>query len=737
MAKQRLIIDNFPIQGGLTNAGSQAVIPEKAFWEMEGAATGLDGRVYKRAGLKQWGQRITAPDTDGVAIHEVFQDLSHWNVDADNNGTSISVEDNQITLIADTYVSGSHFATIMRRVPQPMDGTMEGGDSGIYTVRMLIKPNGPLPEQDTLTGGLNGPAFGARCDTATELKLLFLDEGIHYYNGVSFTPIDDTNIDDNRWHVIELQVSGTSLSVFLDDEETARATVTFTTFTADSMDLSAHSIGFSAGETDGGDTNVSVDFVQYASGAASINGIPITAIYDWSSHNPDLKHLVVVAGGTIYDDLNHTGVFRTLDSTPKGPLTVFSPWLGELLIANPQRKLKRWNGNDLPEEEPLVLPNNVYLVSSHLSRVCVVSEDSPLRVHISAANDISDWTTEDSVSASGESFFINIPDERGKRVVAMQGDFFGQLLIWTEESVFSLKGSSIDTFVLQRISQATGSLGPRAYDLAAKDALFLSSRGVHSVATVVEYGDLAASDLSAFIRNLWQSDNQFGLHKMVSDFRSSLVHAPELARTYLAVRMQGDTRPANIFEYNHDSQRWSGPWPVECEAIDFVLLGVPGVPTLLVGGTDGRVSRVASDRRSDFLDTSYSFRVRSARIDGRSLDESIRRRDKVWHELRLFVLPRGAEGFELSYKADGHKRGQPEEVTVDQNVYNEGLVDTTFFLDSSHIVDAEKVGVVTQILDIRGKWFEFTVESSTTDSDLVILGFQVDFSVAQDSKENA
>ena len=47
------------------------------------------------------------------------------------------------------------------------------------------------------------------------------------------------------------------------------------------------------------------------------------------------------------------------------------------------------------------------------------------------------------------------------------------------------------------------------------------------------------------------------------------------------------------------------------------------------------------------------------------------------------------------------------------------------------------MAVGTQILDVRGKWFEFTVSSTTTDADLVVMGFQVDFTPAQDSKENA
>lgn len=728
--KQRQIIDNFPIQGGLVNAGGQAMIPETSFWELEGAATGMDGRVYKRPGLEQWGQTIKSPDTGGVGIVETFTDISHFRITS-NGDTVTETHEDVVVLKSSSTTETTHFMSLDRLV-QPNDGTWD--TAGRADIRFLFKADGALPAQSSNTALARGPGITVRTDGTDDYTFLFLDDGIYFWNGAAFVP-SGADVNDSRWHIVEIRITGTASAQILIDEvlqDTITVTANQGQVVIDDARFALHAF-----VTDQGTYQVQFDFVQMRSGNENINGVPIESIFDWSSHAPDLKHLLVVAGGVLYDDRDHAGIFRAIDTTHKGDLTVFAPWLDSLLIANPREELKRWTGTGTPEAVPEVLPDNVYLVASHQSRVCVVSEDTPLLVHVSGANDITDWTTEDSVSPTGESFFIPIPDARGKRVVGMQGDFFGQLVIWTEESAFALIGSSIDTFVLRRISQATGVLGPRAVDLAAKDALFASSRGVHSIATVQEYGDLAASDLSANIRNLWQHDNQFDLRKMITNYRSSLVHAPELARTYLAVQQRGDDRPASIFEYNHDTRRWAGPWEIECEAIEYALLSVPGVPSLLVGDTGGRVSRVASDRRSDLVDTSYSFRVRSARLDGRSLDPSIRRRDKVWNELRLFVLPRGAKGIQLSYLADGHKRGQPEEVTVSQNVYNEGLVDTTFFLDSSHIVAAEKMAVVTQILDIRGKWFEFTVESSTTDSDLVILGYQVDFTVAQDSKENA
>ena len=734
--KQRLTIDNFPVQAGLMNAGGQAMIPENALWETAETATGLDGRAYKRPGLEQWGQTLKEPSLGGVALTEIFSDTSQ--IEQSNDPLVPFVIDDTLKITSTTKTSDG--LTLWSRTDQPNDGTCD--TLGKTDLRMMFKANGALPAQSASTSLPRGFGVGVRLDTPLMTQIpyhfLFLKDAIYYYNGTNFVS-SLANVDDGRWHILQFSLSATAspgtvtAKIYVD--EVLRDTVTVVSFVG--LGIFGRRFYLSGRTVETATYEVEVDFVQVRSDNDKIIGVPVTALQDWTSNAPRRKHLLIVAGNTLYDDRDHAGVFRAIDVADSAELTVFYPWLDELLIANPRQPLRRWTGTGQPVAEMTATrPQNVYLVASHQARVAVVSENTPLTVHFSAANDITDWTTEDSVSPSGESFFLPIPDARGKRVVGILGDFYGQCIIWTEESAFAMIGSSVDTYVLRRISQATGLMGPRAFDAAAKDCIFGGTRGVHSVATVQEYGDLAASDMSRDIRNLWQHDNQFGLKRVIPNYRSSVVHAPELARTYLAAQIQGDSsRPAKIMEFNHDTGRWSGPWSVECEAIDFVLLGVPGIPSLLVGDTAGRVNRVGSDRRSDLGSTSYGFRFRSARLDGRSIDQSLRRRDKHWGELRLFVLPRGARGLELTWVADGHKR--TETLTVSQNKYNEGLLDTTFVLDKSEIVDSEKIAMITQDLDVRSKWLEFTVEAADADGDAVIVGFQVDLTAAQDAKENA
>jgi hypothetical protein len=130
--------------------------------------------------------------------------------------------------------------------------------------------------------------------------------------------------------------------------------------------------------------------------------------------------------------------------------------------------------------------------------------------------------------------------------------------------------------------------------------------------------------------------------------------------------------------------------------------------------------------------------LRSARLDGRSLDPRLSRHTKIWRELRLYILPRGEWGVDATWTSDGHSRpGTTEPKPPTQNQYNEAILDTTFVLGTSKIVDSEKPAIVEITLDHRGKWLEFTVQEIAADQDLVVLRAEVDFVIAQPAgKEN-
>ncbi len=717
---------------GLVNAGGQATIPEDSFWEARNSTIGEDGRMSKRPGLRQHGQTLKAPISGGFSWQELFGDLSDFaSGDIGAAGFATIEIKNGAAVCTTTSVTADR-GRYIRRNAQPSDGAVGAGDAAKADLRMLFKANGALPAQSGTTEP-NGFHVVMRSDHANLAVFLFLDLGIYYWNGTAWTLVTGTDVDDGSWHTIEFRLtSNVTAQIYVD--ESLKGSITFTSYTA-SISLTNERCALAAETNTNGKYEVEVDMLQYRSGNGNIIGVPVTSLYEWKSPNPLSRHLLAVAGSVVYDDLDHAGVFRAMTSTAASEVTTFTPFGSQLLVVNPRLPVRLWAGTreSIATEAPEV-PSRTYVACQHQGRLAVVTEADPLLVLVGAANTLDDWTTPTFESPTGESFTVPLPDAIGERVTALIGDFYGQLVIFTQNSIYALVGSSVDTYYLRTISSGIGCVGPRAVARAGGDLIFLSNHGMHSLKAVQEYGDLSTAYETQGLRRLWQHDNQFDSPKVIGNYRSSVVYAPHLGRTFLALQTQEDPIPRKLYELNHDVGKWSGPWTLDCEAAAFVMLGSPAVPVPMFGDTSGRVSAALDDRKMDFGTAAYTTRLRSSRLDGRSLDPVLSHTTKNWRAMRLYVLPRGNWDLSLTWTSDGHTREGSD--TPNQNRYNEAVLDTTFVLGTSKIVDSEKVGVIDIPLDHRGKWIEFTVEQSGLDEDMVLLRAEVDFTVANQDKEN-
>jgi hypothetical protein len=724
-----------PLSGGLINAGGQATVPEPSWWEARNCTVGSDGRLSKRPGITQWGQTIKAPTPGGAALgvawQEIFTDESHLNMVNTPNATVVT-QVGLATFSTTNLVESSNVGSITR-FNQPQDGTIATGEAGKMDFRFMFRAlDLPVPSSFTNWRGFGG---GFEDEAGVSVGFLIGAAGIYIQNAGTFTLVAGTDIDNGAWHVVEMRkTSSSSVSIYIDGGAALTATYSDSA-TFDPAGTNQAILGVSPNAN--GTIHAEVALMQGRSGNGNIVGVPIDHTYEWNSIEPQTRHFLAVARDTIYDDRDWSSVFLPIATTDPGDLTTFSPFQAGLVFANGQTGARFWTGatGSAPVEIATPMPRNVYLTTQHQGRCVAVRRDSPLNVYVSAANSLEDWTTEDSVSASGESFFLPLPDAAGVRVTALVGDFYGQLVIFTETSVYTLAGTDVDTYTLRLITAKLGCTGPRAVARAGNDLVFMSQYGAHSFNTVKEYGDVSTAYLTKNLRNLWQRNALFGLPKVINNYRSSVVHAPHLARTYLALQTQEDAFPSRIYELNHDNNEWAGPWTVECYSANFALVSHPGVPTLIVTDSDGRVGLVRDQRKLDYETDGYEFRMRSARFDGRSLDPALIRRTKLWRALRLYVVPRGDWEIAVSWTADGDT-GPDDHDAMSQNVYESALLSSTFVLDVSETEPAEKIGVITIPLDARSRWIEFKITQAGTNEDAIIVGIEVDLVPAQDDKEN-
>lgn len=730
MRTLRQTLRNYPNAGGLVNSGGQASIPEVGFWETENCTSDYDGRIRKRPGVRQWGQTLKEPKPLGLRYTELFNDMSHFDVDDTLAGGNVVWNNNEGVLHLETLVAsaGVNSLKVERRL-QPADGTPTGGtDSGQQSVRFLFKSPG-MPAQD---GAANerGLSIIIREDGTAVRQFLILNDGVYFRNNVlNFVKLDNTDVDDNRWHVIEIRVASTLGTVVIDEGTPVTASPLGDVSGIAITTADANQFEFRAFTNSNGAYIADIDFVMGRSSSSTpFVGSLVTNIADWNTVNPSRRQLLVAAGTTLYRDTDHTGIFKSLDDIVGDGDTELVPFFGDMVIMHPTRPLRSWGGSLVPA--PIVGSPMGRLGTEHQGSLFTTTDALPLRVYFSGPFDLSDWTTAEGGTFTTSGFF-DIPDPRGRRITAMFS-FYGQLLIWTETSLWSLHGQDVlSDFQLRNISMNIGCVAPRAVARVSNDLLWISNHGVHSLATTLDFGDLEEKFVSIALRNRWHSDSSFDLGRVTVSDHSTLVHVPHYNRTYVGVPLSGDADVERIFELNHSTNQWMGPWNVPARAAEYVLLGYPGAPLLFVGDENGRVGFVNDDRRMDWGADAYNMKIRTGRL---GLGDLVRF-TKNWVELRLYILARALGPIRVTIQADGHPRVDSE--TYDTNVYEDDHADDDLVLDSdSEIIDSERVGVLTIPTDMRGKWCQVTIEQGVADQDFLLAGLEFDFTRQQDDKEN-
>jgi hypothetical protein len=753
-AANRITIGAVPWASGLTNQGGQSTSPENSLWEAKNAAMDASGRLFKRPGFRLWGQSLDVQPGGDLQYTEVFDDLDSFSYAAAGTANDVQsgLEGNNFVLTTNEANDGTSSHTYNRAV-QPSDGAVS--DNNECTVNFMLRAMTAMPAQSTTTSADNGFAIHVRSDHAFICTLVWLSTGLFYNNAGTFELTgSETDIDDGAWHKVQVKITDATtgaVTITIDDDTTNAVSITATTYT--DVSVAANQVAISATTNDDAVYSAMVNLVQYTDGT-SMSAAKIKVLKDWSSANPDGQHLITVTEDLIWEDRHHAGRFTALDRAPSGDV-ILVPWLSELLICGSNDVMRRWNGDDKPILAPEEAPSDIIAATAHQGRLFAVRDDDPLTVRYSGSNDLSRWVDVGPQGFVGESSFP-IPDARGRRITAMRGDFYGLLIIWTESStwIFRTSGFPLIDGVLAQASANVGCVGPRAHDAIGRDVFFLNKDGVYNLSTVQEYGDVSSASITTNLRALWQHDNQIDQRKIVTNKNSCVVHAPSESKTYVSVQRTGNVDVNSIYVFNHDTGQWTGPYEFDStltaangggmRCIDYVQVGSQGRQFLFAASSLGDVAYMGNDRKTDYNLTidgdgyPIEFKLRSARLDGRSTDPSLVRRMKRWRGMWIYILPRGSDKIKVTWNIDGNISS--EDVTALLNPYDEPILDNTFTLGESSLGDPERIGRVWVPLDERGQWLEFiiTIEDDTSadSKDIAIVGFEIDATIGDEEKDN-
>jgi hypothetical protein len=722
-----------PARGGLATAGRQTTIPESAFWQMKDCTSALDGLVSKRPGLRPWGQTILTPDPDAtgstITSFSDFLTSTAGFVETDN---TVNVGDITTTVFEGSLRTNvkEHADVTKTLLLSYAVGTLSVGSE--WSLRFTAKGTN-LPDYTPAATDPNTLVIRGQAALNTGKEFALHGDGLYYKQASDSTYVLVTGTalaGAGGWNTFEIRcedvsLTGTSSFEFQwAPEGTAGSSTQYATILATSMYNDTVTDPFTA------ETVVALHSHQYTTPGGSIK-----------------RTLLCAAGGYVYHDNGLVNSWRPLKA--KQHANVFFTGYRRTVVwsdhatGGKQASIWQWNGYKDPTLLDLAPP--MKFLWEHQNRLFGAGDpDNPYRVYYSADKQPNVWfaPAPDNVIADFDTVinagYVGIPGKKGDMVTAGMGDYYGISVVWTRTGVWRIDGHGPTSYGRQAINQDVGCETSNATAQVGNDVWFLSRQGVHTLSATDKFGNIEASFISAPIQNIW-SQHPSSVLSISREYleNAKLAYNPHQGLVYVAVPLTGDKTAENIYVYNVNTQIWNGPWSITNHAMENVEVASPVIEIMMHGDDSGRIGYTDQTFKADFTTGSVDMLLESAYIDGRTISEILSGMKKTFKKLRLFIIPRGDWDFTVTWRVDAKPDQGPE--TCSQNVFP----DDTFFIGADEDTDNgdfrldlapdgvlrswEEMGVVEIPLDVRGYALAVQIEQQAAGQDLVIQGFEVEF----------
>lgn len=379
---------------------------------------------------------------------------------------------------------------------------------------------------------------------------------------------------------------------------------------------------------------------------------------------------------------------------------------------------KKWNNQTGTEYEDLGgTPPAFKFCRSHINRLFAAGVASnPDRLYYSSTDNHEQW------GGTGSSGAIDIfpGDGDPEGITAIFPATKGALFVAKRNRLYRVNTIGDDTeWTVDEVSRGIGCVWHNAVCAVGQDdIIFVSDRGVHSLAATDKFGDFENAYLSKDIQRDFNGWNK-GRYKEMK-----LCYVPELNSVMLAVSPDGFAANNEIHLLNVEDKQWYR-WPsIVCEALWVSKLSNRDVP--MIGNTTGRISQLSTDTFND-NGVAINFRVKTGTIypDGNPLSV------KGFKKVSLFYRPKGEYTLTANFKIDNYD-AQPLSFDLSGDF---DALGTEFTLGTSVLGLVQVVPAITQPVDGYGHGFSLELRQDGLDQEAEIYGFAVEYELAGDDQE--
>lgn len=363
-------------------------------------------------------------------------------------------------------------------------------------------------------------------------------------------------------------------------------------------------------------------------------------------------------------------------------------------------------------------PPNFSIMRKHQDRLFTNDKTRQDRLHYSSPFNPEEW------QGRGDSGARDIQQGDGdpEGITSIFPSFKGRLIVGKRTSVYQLLGDTPEFYQTAVITQGLGCVGHKAVAAVdTDDIVFVSERGVHSLAATFDKGDFEGAFLS---RNIQPTFNKFE-KTLLKEIQA--VYVEDINSLVFAVADAGDTQLTDLYLYNIETQGWYR-WP----NVNATALGVwiknDNSRKLYFGDSSGRVSETQNGDYTDYDGQAYDYVVKTGAIYPGDDVVGI----KGFKKLTLIYKPTGDFQFLASVKIDNFDK---QALSYKQDTSGDKL-GTTFVLGSSVLGIETVFAPFTKQIDGYGRGLTLEIKQSAANEQVEIYGYVIEYEIAGDAQES-
>lgn len=363
-------------------------------------------------------------------------------------------------------------------------------------------------------------------------------------------------------------------------------------------------------------------------------------------------------------------------------------------------------------------PPNGEIVRLHQGRAWMNSKEERDRVYYSSPFNPEEW------SGYGDSgnLDVYVGDGDPKGIVSIDPPFKGSLFIKKRTKTYRVDGNDPLNYTIDLVSNGLGAVGHKAIaQVDLDDTMYVSDRGIHSLAATSSYGDFAAAYLSEKIQNAYRDFTAGRLQYTQASYMSRL----NSVFFALSTGESSQSRNDAFYIYNTKYKEWYR-WP-EVQAASLAVRNNSSQEQLVFGDYESRINKCQIGTFSDYGTDPIIYRIKSGAIYVDGNPNTV----KAFKRLGFLFKPKGQYTFTAKIKIDNQTT---QSLAFSQSVSGASL-GVDFTLGSSVLAFESVLAPYMLPIDGYGRGITVTIEQTGLDEQVEIYGIVIEYESADISQE--